>query len=279
MAVVEVQGMNEEQRYLFDTFGYLVIPDVVSDEVIEVLKSTLNGSTEQFPPVPQSEGPLHWDQVWRDLLALPKIDTILEEMIGNPMKRAVRQQRDPDGPMSPTYRLDHINVHTHVQKGFKGGILHGGWNSVAGLFRYDGGHFYNGLTTVAFELFDTFCNDGGFACIPGSHKGNIETPMDMVDLSKGIHPGVTRVPAKPGDAIIFTEALTHGTLPWTAESPRTTIFYKYSPHAITWSADFYDADDFRQYADMDEGKLALLEPPNARYPRRPKLKIESEMPS
>ena len=274
----ETQGMNEEQRYLFDTFGYIVIPDVLSNETIKSLKSTLNGSTEQFPPVPQDQGPLHWDRVWRDLLDVPRITAILEEMIGNPRILESRQHQHPDGPVRPTYRLDHINVHTHVQEGFKGGMLHGGWNSVAGLFRYDGGHFYNGLTTVTFELYETFCNDGGFACIPGSHKGNIETPFNMIDLSKSIHPSIARVAAKPGDAIIFTEALTHGTLPWTAKTPRTTIFYKYSPHAITWSADFYDADDFHRYDDMDERKLALLEPPNARYARRPKLKIEAETP-
>ena len=80
---------------------------------------------------------------------------------------------------------------------------------------------------------------------------------------------VRRVPAKPGDAIIFTEALTHGTLPWQANDPRLTVFYKFSPHTVTWSADFFDPEDFRNYEDIDDRKLAILEPPNARYARRP----------
>ncbi len=252
--------MTDEQRFLFDTRGYFIIPDVLSEHQIETLKATIKNSTEQFPPVPQSEGPLHWHRLWRDLLDLPHLSPILEEIIGNP-------RRVPDA--MPSFRLDHINVHTHVAKGFKGGMLHGGWNTVTGFFRYDNGRFYNGLTTVSFELYDTAPNDGGFACIPGSHKGNVAMPEGWADLSQGIPEAVARVAATPGDAIIFTEALIHGTLPWTVDSPRTTVFYKFSPHALTWSADFFEPRDFYDYSDMDDRKLAILEPPNARYRHRP----------
>jgi hypothetical protein len=261
--------MNDEQRYLFDIFGYLVVPDVLSADQIDELRSTLKSSTEQFPPVPQSEGPLHWGKIWRELLDLPVITEILEAMIGNPSLRAGRQARAEGAAPLPTFRLDHINVHTHVQQGFKGGMLHGGWDGVSGLFRYDNGVFYNGLTSVTFELYDTHPNNGGFCCIPGSHKANRKLPAKWADLSQGVPSCVERVAARPGDAIIFTEALTHGTLPWTAAEKRMTLFYKFSPHNLTWSADFYDPEDFRQYDDMDERKIALLEPPNARYRRRP----------
>ena len=37
-----------------------------------------------------------------------------------------------------------------------------------------------------------------------------------------------------GDVIIFTEALTHGAVPWTVEaSSRRTLFYKFSPLGIS----------------------------------------------
>ena len=76
--------------------------------------------------------------------------------------------------------------------------------------------------------------------------------------------------SKTRDAIIFTEALIHGTLPWTVDEKRSTVFYKYSPHTLSWSADFFDAQDFASYENMDPRRLALLEKPNARYPKRPK---------
>jgi hypothetical protein len=260
--------MDEEQKYLFDVFGFIVVPDVLSQDQIERLQSTLRGSTEQFPPVPQAEGPLHWDVIWRDLLDLPNVSPILESLIGNPNLYRARGEKHDD-PL-PTFRLDHINVHTHVTKGFEGGMLHGGWNGTAGFYRYDNGVLYNGLTTVSFELYDTHPNEGGFACIPGSHKSNMSLPDGWEDLSRGVKNCVERISAKPGDAIIFTEALTHGTLPWTVDQKRSTVFYKYSPHAMSWSADFYSAEDFEGYDDMSLRKLALLENPNARYPSRPR---------
>ena len=265
------EGLSTEQRYLFDTFGYLVIPQALSSDQVETLRTTLKRSTEQFPPIPQDEGPLHWHQVWRDLLDLPVLTPVLEEIIGNHGTREGRKSRDL--PYVPTFRIDHINVHTHVKEGFAGGSLHGGWKGTGGsqFSSYHDGRFYNGLVSVSFELFDTHPNDGGFACIPGSHKANLPLPDSWRDLSAAIHPMVKRIPANAGDAIVFTEALTHGTLPWTSSATRQTVFYKFSPNGSTWSADYFNPDDFRQYPDIDDRKLAILEPPNARYPHRPTM--------
>ena len=221
--------MNEEQRYLFDAFGYFVIPDAVSQAQLEELRTTLQAPGEEADPGARLEAPLHWSQAWRDLLE-PALSPLLEEVLGNHGRPA-----DSFAGL-PIFRIDHINVHTHVAKGFKGGILHGGWKSTGGsqFFRYHDGQFYNGLVAVVFELFDTHPNEGGFCCIPGTHKANLPLPTQWRDLSQGIHPSVQRVPARPGDAIVFTEALTHGTLPWNAEAPRRTLFYKFSPHGTSW---------------------------------------------
>lgn len=264
-----MSGLTEEQRYLFDTFGYIVLQDVLSSDQIEEMRSTLKGPTEQFGPVPQKEGPLHWSKVWRDLLDLPHLSPVLEEIIGN---HGARNAREKAGRKAlPTFRLDHINVHTHIKKGFKGASLHGGWKGTGGaqFSSYHDGFFYNGLISVSFELYDTHPNNGGFGCIPGSHKANIRLPEKWRILEGDIPDCVTRIPAVPGDAIIFTEALTHGTLPWTSEATRKTVFYKFSPHGSTWSSDFFNPDEFREYSDMDDRKLAILEAPNARYHGRP----------
>ena len=266
--------MNEEQRYLFDTFGYLVIPDVLAPSQVDELRETIQQPTEQFAPADQKVIPLHWSKVWRDMLDLPTLSPLLEELIGNHRLRAGQQARskeDPNAQVVPTFRLDHINVHTHVRKNFKGGILHGGWLGTGGsqYFAYHDGRFYNGLVSVSFELYDTRANGGGFGCIPGTHKGNVPLPETWRDLSRDVPDFVTRVAAEPGDAIVFTEALTHGTLPWTVDEIRETVFYKFSPHATSWSGNYFNPDDYRGYADMDDRKMAVLEPPSARYPGRP----------
>ena len=39
---------------------------------------------------------------------------------------------------------------------------------------------------------------------------------------------VTRVSAKAGAAIVFTEYMMHTTYPWTGRGQRKSVFYKYS---------------------------------------------------
>ena len=47
-------------------------------------------------------------------------------------------------------------------------------------------------------------------------------------------PLIQGIKAEPGDAIIFTEQLLHGTLPWNVpEHDRMTLFYKFSPHGVS----------------------------------------------
>jgi hypothetical protein len=69
-----------------------------------------------------------------------------------------------------------------------------------------------------------------------------------------------------GTAIVFTEAMSHGTLPWRGAGERRTLFFKYDPGAYAWGAAFYDRD---RWPDLTERQRAILESPNARYRGRP----------
>ncbi len=79
------EALSLEQKYLFDAFGYLIIPNALTTSQIDRLKSTLRRPAEQWDaPADKSEGPLHWDPIWRDLLDLPTLAPILEALIGDP---------------------------------------------------------------------------------------------------------------------------------------------------------------------------------------------------
>ncbi|SVD94792.1 uncharacterized protein METZ01_LOCUS447646, partial [marine metagenome] len=108
---------------------------------------------------------------------------------------------------------------------------------------------------------------GGFACIPGSHKSNYKTPRDVALLDRDL--GVVRqVAAKAGSAIIFTEALAHGTLPWTADHQRRSILFKYSPGPLTYSSRYVPPDVEDILDELTPQQRALLEPPyRTRRPR------------
>jgi ectoine hydroxylase-related dioxygenase (phytanoyl-CoA dioxygenase family) len=57
------------------------------------------------------------------------------------------------------------------------------------------------------------------------------------------NPLVRQVPQKAGDVVIFTEALTHGTWPWTdPNGQRRSVLLKYAPHYMQWGQKPMDAD-------------------------------------
>ena len=135
------------------------------------------------------------------------------------------------------------------------------------FYRYNNGRFFNGLVAVAFELDDVTPEMGGFACVRGSHKMNFPLPDEWrVSRSQAEVPDcVDRVHAKAGDAIIFTEAASHGTVPWESGNQRRTVFYKYCPHAVAWGACFYNAD---HYGELNKRQREILLPPGAFGPHK-----------
>jgi hypothetical protein len=152
--------MNEEEKYLFDLQGYLAVPDALNSQQLQALNTILDErtademgdkSTHRFGRL------LHWGQPYIDLLDNAPIVSYLEAMLGQ------------------HFRLDHI--YCDVIRGGLGPIgahLHGGGTPFDPVqyYHYRDGKMYNGLMVVAYNLHDVNPGDGGFACVPGSHKAN-----------------------------------------------------------------------------------------------------------
>lgn len=74
----------------------------------------------------------------------------------------------------------------------------------------------------------------GFACIPGSHKALYPVPENWYALEG--NPMVQQIPQKAGDELIFTESLTHGTMPWLNKNhDRRSVLMKFCPQNMQWS--------------------------------------------
>jgi ectoine hydroxylase-related dioxygenase (phytanoyl-CoA dioxygenase family) len=242
--------MTEQERYLFDLQGYLVVPNALTSDQLTRLNATLDARIEA-EVAPDSMRHrfgrlLDWGPEYRALLDNETILPYLEEMLGD------------------DFRLDHEYCDIiRSGAGPVGNTLHGGGTPFdpGQFYRWDNGRPRCGLTVVAYNLHDVNPGNGGFAAVAGSHKANAPFPNGWRDLNES-HPFVTAVTGPAGAAIIFTEAMTHGTLPWNAPHDRRTLFYKFSPSEISWSASYYDPD---AYADLTPRQRAILEPPNARY--------------
>ena len=268
--------MNDQEKYLFDLRGYLLVKNVLTPAQVADLSERLEerrsqggkrlyGSDRTRYPEGEStafsaKSLLEWGGSYIDLIDLPRVAPYLEAMLG------------------PKYRLDHDYIKIdRAANEFNRLYLHGGGQGAGGggerdrvgpsdggqcYYRYSNGRFYNGLVAVGFELDTVQPGDGGFACVPGSHKGNFPLPADWrTSMTQEEMPEcVERVAAQAGDAIIFTEACAHGTVPWKGDRERRTIFYKYCPHAVAWSPCYYNAD---RYGELSDNQRDMLMPPSA----------------
>lgn len=207
--------MNAKEKYLLDVQGYLVIEKVLNNQQLTDMNRAIDERQSRGESVQQ--GFLEWGESdFRDLINDPIISPYLKDILGN------------------HYRLDHEYAIMH-RKGADKLSLHGGGNPYdpGQYYQVRQGNIYSGLTVVSYALTDIGTDDGGFCCIPGSHKAAFPLPESYREYEE-IGP-VVHVPQKAGDVLIFTEALTHGTLPWKGMHERRSLLYKFSPSMIAWA--------------------------------------------
>ena len=234
--------MTPEEKFIIDLEGYAVFKNVLSaDEVAELNAAIDAGGYE-------GRRCSLWGEPFKKLIDHPNILPHLLELIG------------------PYVRLDH-DYPIFMDKGDRKGGLHGGENG-GGAEGKEGDHWYkyrdgimrNGLCVISYQLADVHEGDGGFACIPGSHKSNFtgNIPADVRNYERQPH-YVVQPAAQADDAIFFTEALIHGTIPWSAAHQRRALLYKYSPGHSAWNSDYPRAED---YGDTSEQQRRMLLPPS-----------------
>lgn len=235
--------MTPEEKFLFDLNGYLVIKNVLtSDEIAELNEL----ADEKFPPIPGKPDRRmrvsNWAPATQRLIDHPRILPYLLTLIDS------------------KFWLDH-DYCIFMEPGASGSHLHGGeWHEGDHWYRYRDGQMKNGLSVVTFFLTPAAEGDGGFACIPGTHKSNFleAMPREVLRLERAA-PYVVQPVVEAGDALFFTEALVHGTLPWRAGYERRALLYKYSPGYSAWSQRYYSPDD---YAEVTEQQRRILAPPS-----------------
>ncbi|CAG7615454.1 phytanoyl-CoA dioxygenase family protein [Paenibacillus allorhizosphaerae] len=205
--------MNSKEKYLFDIQGYLLVENVLSKEELAAMNRAIDEKQAAGEPIRNF---LMWEEPgFRSLINHPNTKPYLKAMFGR------------------HYRLDHEYAIIH-NKGDKPLQLHGGNNPFdPGQFYYvQNDRVYSGLTVYSFALSDIGPEDGGFCCVPGSHKASFKLPEEYRHYDE-IGPTI-HVPQKAGDLLIFTEALTHGTFPWQGQQQRRSFLYKYAPLMIAW---------------------------------------------
>jgi hypothetical protein len=177
------------------------------------------------------------DRFFMELMARPRTIGILKAMLGEWL------------------RFDHafgiqMTRAESIQENLHAGPLQ---NQRAFWYQWSGQSMHNGLIKVIYALNDVNPGDGGFICVPGSHKSNVD------HKPRHDSPLVINPTMRAGDMLIFTEALVHGSRQWAADCTRRVLIYSYGPGCLAWK----HYDSLRPYVALAQTDLEreLLRPP------------------
>ncbi len=283
----------ELQQYLFDLQGYLVIEDALSAQEVATLNRLIDEQNLPAPEesprfgsaptlasslvkresaVPESmaiadkaarvgSGFLGWGKAFCDLLDHRAIMPVLRLRLGD------------------AFRLDRL-YGMNMRKGMSYGGLHADYGASAPqsdvkpgeYYAFRANQIYEGFIVVAWSLSDAGGEQGGFCCIPGSHKSHYKLPRQISD-DHDLSPAVVIPDMPAGSVILFTEALTHGTATWHAEHERRTLLYKYCVSHLSWTSKRVEAPP---HIELTPRQRTLLREPGDPLRHFPSLFGEAE---
>ena len=112
--------------------------------------------------------------------------------------------------------------------------------------------------------------DGPTVLVPGSHKSTEVHPRLMVEgkgrVSHGREPagtavGMKEMYLKAGDALFFTDAISHGSAERTNEGYRRTVVFRYSPRFIRTRFHYVPSDGLLERLTLERRKIVQPIPP------------------
>lgn len=215
-----MKNLSERDRYEFDLRGYVVLKSALSLDTVQRVNAIIDDHhARQWP---RKFSFLHLSPIFWDILSNSSAMTICRELLGD------------------WFRLDHAfgiqDPPAYIPQAAADEGLHAGPFANQGTFRY--GWFGNkprcGLIVFVYYLEKVISGDGGLVLIPGSHKSNFEISGRKI-FEEMLHsnldsPLVDNPAMEPGDLLVFTEAVVHGSKRWAAKDRRRrNLQFGYSP--------------------------------------------------
>ena len=235
---------TDEEKFRFDLQGFIVLRGVLTRAECTLLSKLSDTAWPRQPgdgAFRRTEAISRWGGAFLNLIDHPCVLPYLVELIG------------------PRLRADH-DYCIFMRSGADGQNIHGG------PMRYESDHWYhyhdgvmrNGLMVATWVLNDAEPGDGGFVCIPGSHKTNFIDAVPKDVLTQEYRPDYVIQPElRAGDVLLFTEALIHGTATWRGSQERRALLYKYSPPHSSWAKVPYN---LQHYPDASPQQQRLMAP-------------------
>ena len=234
---------TEMDRYLFDLNGYIVLRGALSAEHVLACNHVLDGL--QHVESGDWCGRVHGHNFTGahegvNLQQIYEAGPAFEQLIDHPAWIAKvthfigTDATNFDGLHGPCF-IDE-NFANLRSAGEAIGLHSGGQDRVTRCqFRYHDGKFHCGQINILIGLNRIGPGDGATMVIPGSHKSNICHP-EMQDAAIGTTPtsvdhvtGAVEVFLEAGDAILFVDAIMHGSAKRTNAGQRRIAVFRYGP--------------------------------------------------
>jgi len=212
--------LTDEQKFTFDTQGWLCIPSVLdADELAEMREFCL-----QLKDDPESLPPHQ-----RTPIAGP-----LEKLVDHPVAVGFCNEflayHRLDGDEYYGFRFESSFLY-YREQGMGEFSAHNGngiWRLPGNSHEYRAipGRAYSGLTRCFWELNPVGEDDGGTLFVSGSHKSAYTLPASIEDP---VSPLWTSYSCPAGSVIFFSESTTHSARRWAnSEVPRLAVFNQYN---------------------------------------------------
>jgi len=236
---------SETDDYLFDLLGYRVLKNALSADQL----SRINAWVDAHPPGKPGEwiGDVETQSYQgHDGVNYQNIiegGDVFEECINHP--RWLPDVRRYICTDSHGLSINEAFLNVRGSGGFIG--IHSGGH-VAGfphVVRHHTGRWMVGQINILMALTDIGPGDGPTTVVPGSHKshevhpalravgdrkGKPESYNDDIVAAEQL--GMIEVHLKAGDALMFTDAICHGSAARTNPGHRRVMIYRYSPHMM-----------------------------------------------
>jgi len=225
--------------YLFDLRGYLFLGGALTVEEVVAL----NDCIDSIPPLEPGQWSghvhrqIHEEKLGINLQQIYEAGEPFEKLIDHPSWiEYVSKYVGAEGTFDSTHGPLFIDENFANLRGPGQTIsLHSGGHegAIRTQFRFHNGRFHCGQVNLLIALTDIGEGDGGTMVIPGSHKSNLKHPEydhsnygeDSVDAVEG----AIEVPMKSGDALLFVDALSHGSAKRTNPGQRRICVTRYGP--------------------------------------------------
>jgi hypothetical protein len=266
--------------YLFDLHGYLLLEQALTESEV----AELNACLDTIPPLQAGEwhGAVHAHQYGTtDGLNLQQIyeagapfEALIDHLAWfERVKYFVGGEGTFDYHHGPLF-IDE-NFANFRGPGEAIGLHSGGHTGTKrNQFRFHNGRFQCGQVNILLALTDIGPGDGGTMVIPGSHKANFQHPhFEQHRMAHGASvdgiAGAIEIQMRAGDALLFVDALSHGSAKRVNPGLRRIVVYRYGPSWGNFRFGYQPSPELLARLTPQRRKIVHPQTPILRPPQQP----------